>query len=104
MTLLHRRNHRSLNKVKIETARIKSSDLKNAIELGPSLKYHNPRKTTVAAFPFSVQGYSNGPVCWKLWTDWAEDQVTLSEGVLEQNPGWGDGTNWTKGDLPYKFN
>ena len=33
-----------------------------------------------------------------------EDQVTLSEGVLEQNPGWGDGTNWVKGDLPYKFN
>ena len=32
-----------------------------------------------------------------------EDQVTLSEGVLEQNPGWGDGTNWVKGDLPYKF-
>ena len=30
-----------------------------------------------------------------------EDQVTLSEGVLEQNPGWGDGTNWAKGDLPY---
>ena len=32
-----------------------------------------------------------------------EDQVTLSGGVLEQNPGWGDGTNWAKGDLPYKF-
>ncbi len=32
-----------------------------------------------------------------------EDQVTLSEGVLEQNPGWGDGTTWTKGDLPYSF-
>lgn len=32
-----------------------------------------------------------------------EDQVTLSEGILEQNPGWGDGTNWAKGDLPYKF-
>jgi hypothetical protein len=30
-----------------------------------------------------------------------EDQVTLSEGVLEQNPGWGDGTNFAKGDLPY---
>ena len=30
-----------------------------------------------------------------------EDQVTLSEGVLEQNPGWGEGTNWAKGDLPY---
>jgi hypothetical protein len=32
-----------------------------------------------------------------------ESQVTLAEGTLEQNPGWGDGTNWTKGDLPYKF-
>ena len=32
-----------------------------------------------------------------------EDQVTLSEGVLEQNPGWEDGTNWAKGDLPYAF-
>ena len=32
-----------------------------------------------------------------------EDQVTLSDGVLEQNPGWGSGTNWAKGDLPYKF-
>ena len=32
-----------------------------------------------------------------------EDQVTLSEGVLEQNPGWGDGTNWAKGDLPYTY-
>jgi hypothetical protein len=30
-----------------------------------------------------------------------ESQVTLAEGVLEQNPGWGDGTNWAKGDLPY---
>ncbi|MBR5654880.1 MAG: RagB/SusD family nutrient uptake outer membrane protein [Prevotella sp.] len=32
-----------------------------------------------------------------------EDQVTLSEGVLEQNPGWEPGTEWAKGDLPYKF-
>ena len=32
-----------------------------------------------------------------------ESQVTLAEGTLVQNPGWGDGTNWTKGDLPYKF-
>ena len=32
-----------------------------------------------------------------------DSQVTLSEGVLEQNPGWGDGTDWAKGDLPYKF-
>ena len=32
-----------------------------------------------------------------------EDQVTLSEGVLEQNPGWGDGTTWANGDLPYTY-
>ena len=37
------------------------------------VEFYNPRKTTEAAFPFSVQGYSNGPVCYKLWTDWAED-------------------------------
>ena len=37
------------------------------------VEFYNPRKTTEDAFPFSVQGYSNGPVCYKLWTDWAED-------------------------------
>jgi hypothetical protein len=37
------------------------------------VEFYNPRKTTADAFPFSVQGYSNGPVCEKLWTDWAED-------------------------------
>ena len=37
------------------------------------VELYNPRKTTEAAFPFSVQGYSNGPVCEKLWTDWADD-------------------------------
>jgi hypothetical protein len=30
-----------------------------------------------------------------------ESQITLSEGVLVQNPGWGEDTNWAKGDLPY---
>ncbi len=30
-----------------------------------------------------------------------ESQVTLSEGVLEQNPGWEDNANFAKGDLPY---
>ena len=43
------------------------------IKDGIIVEFYNPRKTTEAAFPFSVQGYSNGPVCWKLWTDWAED-------------------------------
>ncbi|NLZ19274.1 MAG: RagB/SusD family nutrient uptake outer membrane protein [Bacteroidales bacterium] len=37
------------------------------------VEFYNLRKTTADAFPFSVQGYSNGPVCEKLWTDWAED-------------------------------
>ena len=37
------------------------------------VEFYNLRKTTEDAFPFSVQGYSNGPVCEKLWTDWAED-------------------------------
>ena len=37
------------------------------------IEYYNLRKTTADAFPFSVQGYSNGPVCEKLWTDWAAD-------------------------------
>jgi len=30
-----------------------------------------------------------------------ESQVTLSEGVLEQNPGWEEDYNHAKGDLPY---
>jgi len=38
------------------------------------VEFYGLRKTTEAAFPFSVQGYSNGPVCEKLWTDWAEDK------------------------------
>jgi hypothetical protein len=37
------------------------------------VEFYNLRKTVESAFPFSVQGYSNGPVCEKLWTDWAED-------------------------------
>lgn len=32
-----------------------------------------------------------------------DSQVTLSEGVLEQNPGWGEDANWHRGDLPYQF-
>lgn len=30
-----------------------------------------------------------------------DSQVTLSEGVLVQNDGWGEGTDHNKGDLPY---
>ena len=37
------------------------------------VEFYSLRKTTADAFPFSVQGYSNGPVCSKLWTDWGED-------------------------------
>ena len=37
------------------------------------VEFYGLRKTNESAFPFSVQGYSNGPVCEKLWTDWAED-------------------------------
>ncbi|MCR5351944.1 MAG: RagB/SusD family nutrient uptake outer membrane protein, partial [Bacteroidales bacterium] len=37
------------------------------------VEFFSLRKTTADAFPFSVQGYSNGPVCEKLWTDWAAD-------------------------------
>ena len=37
------------------------------------VEFYNLRKTTEDAFPFSVTGYSNGPVCEKLWTDWAAD-------------------------------
>ena len=37
------------------------------------VEFYNLRKTVESAFPFSVQGYSNGPVCEKLWTDWAAD-------------------------------
>ena len=33
-----------------------------------------------------------------------ESQITLSEGVLVQNEGWGEDANWSKGDLPYTFN
>ena len=37
------------------------------------VEYYNPRKTDARSFPFSVIGYSNGPVCEKLWTDWGSD-------------------------------
>lgn len=37
------------------------------------VEYYNPRKTSAASFPFNAQGYSNGPVCETLFTDWASD-------------------------------
>lgn len=43
------------------------------------VEYFNPRKTTDGAYPFSVQGYSNGPASLKLWTDWASDPDYASD-------------------------
>lgn len=37
------------------------------------VEYFGFRKSGANCFPFIPQGYSNGPVCWTLWTDWAED-------------------------------
>lgn len=37
------------------------------------IEYYNPRLTTPESFPFSAQGYSNGPVTPTLWNDWAND-------------------------------
>ena len=51
----------------------KASYDENTIRHNRIVEFYGLRKTTEAAFPFSVQGYSNGPVCEKLWTDWAED-------------------------------
>ncbi len=36
-------------------------------------EYYGLRKTSGKAFPFNNQGYSNGPVCSTLWTDWGAD-------------------------------
>lgn len=37
------------------------------------VEYFGIRSSTADAFPFTPQGYSNGPVCTALWEDWAED-------------------------------
>lgn len=37
------------------------------------VEFFNPRKTSSSSYPFTAQGYSNGPASYKLWTDWAED-------------------------------
>jgi hypothetical protein len=37
------------------------------------VEFYNPRLTSSESFPFSAQGYSNGPVTTSLWTDWAAD-------------------------------
>ncbi len=36
-------------------------------------EYFGMRATSVACFPFTPQGYSNGPVNQKLWDDWEAD-------------------------------
>ena len=37
------------------------------------VEFYNPRKAGASSFPFNATGYSNGPVCETLWTDWAAD-------------------------------
>lgn len=37
------------------------------------VEYFNPRLSGASCFPFVPQGYSNGPVSTKLWTDWQTD-------------------------------
>lgn len=37
------------------------------------VEFYNPRKGGKTSFPFNATGYSNGPVCETLWTDWAAD-------------------------------
>ena len=37
------------------------------------VEFFGVRKSSAGAFPFIPQGYSNGPVCTTLWTDWAAD-------------------------------
>jgi hypothetical protein len=37
------------------------------------VEFYNPRLTSQDSFPFSAQGYSNGPVSTSLWNDWAND-------------------------------
>lgn len=50
-----------------------------------------------ASHPFLTRYQETGGGFFKI----PESQVTLSEGVLVQNEGWGDGTDFAKGDLPY---
>jgi len=37
------------------------------------VEFYNVRKGNATAFPFNPTGYSNGPVCTTLWTDWGTD-------------------------------
>ncbi len=61
------------NKEVIFSLKMSNNSTSNEVYFNRIVEYFNPRKTTVGAFPFSVQGYSNGPVSLKLWTDWAAD-------------------------------
>ena len=37
------------------------------------VEFFGVRKSSAGAFPFTPQGYSNGPVCTAIWNDWAAD-------------------------------
>lgn len=45
----------------------------NALRHNRVVEYFGIRKSTADAFPFTPQGYSNGPVCATLWNDWGTD-------------------------------
>ena len=66
-------NIESMFAIKMSNSSGYSGGLSGSYRHNRIVEFYGLRKTTAAAFPFSVQGYSNGPVCEKLWTDWAAD-------------------------------
>ena len=66
-------NIESMFSIKMSNSSGYSGGLSGSYRHNRIVEFYGLRKTTAAAFPFSVQGYSNGPVCEKLWTDWAAD-------------------------------
>ena len=50
-----------------------------------------------AAHPFMERYRATGGGFFKI----PESQITLSEDVLVQNPGWDSSADFIKGDLPY---
>ncbi len=71
---------------------VKNQTGNNILNQGKEGKY-----SFSASFPFMDRYNATGGGFFKI----PESQVTLSEGVLEQNAGWGDDVNFAKGDLPY---
>ena len=61
------------NKEVIFSLKMSNNSTSSEVYYNRIVEYFNPRKTNSGAFPFSVQGYSNGPASLKLWTDWAAD-------------------------------